>query len=45
MEACHKTQYSDDVVQRVSEAMRGASKGELALAPLFPMAATADLFR
>ena len=43
--ACHKTQYSADVVQRVSEAMRGASKGELAFAPLFPMAATADLFR
>jgi len=43
--ACHKTQYSDDIVQRVSEAMRGASKGELPLAPLFPTAATTDLFR
>ena len=43
--ACHKTQYSDDIVQRVSEAMRGALKGELPLAPLFPTAATTDLFR
>lgn len=43
--ACHKTQYSDDVVQRVSEGMRGALHGELPLAPLFPMIATTDLFR
>ena len=43
--ACHRTQYPGDVMQRVSEAMRRASKGELALVPLFPMAATTDLFR
>jgi LmbE family N-acetylglucosaminyl deacetylase len=43
--ACHKSQYSDDVVQRVSEAMRGALKGELLLAPLFPTTNTTDLFR
>lgn len=43
--ACHKTQYSDDVVQRVSEGMRGALKGELPLAPLFTTAGTTDLFR
>ena len=43
--ACHKTQYSDDIVQRVSEAMRGGWNGELPLAPLFPAAATTDLFR
>jgi LmbE family N-acetylglucosaminyl deacetylase len=43
--ACHKTQYSDEVVQRVSEATRGVLKGELPLAPLFPMAAATDLFR
>jgi len=43
--ACHKTQYSDDIVQRVSEAMRGALKGELPLAPLFTTAGTTDLFR
>jgi LmbE family N-acetylglucosaminyl deacetylase len=43
--ACHKTQYSDDVVQRVSEAMKGDLKGELPLAPLFATAGTTDLFR
>jgi len=43
--ACHKTQFSDDVVQRVSEAMRAASKGELSFATLLPAAATTDLFR
>jgi LmbE family N-acetylglucosaminyl deacetylase len=43
--ACHKTQYSDDVVQRVSAAMRVASKGELPFAPLFPTASATDLFR
>ena len=43
--ACHKTQYSDDIVQRVSEAMRGALKGELPLAPLFTTAGTTDLLR
>jgi LmbE family N-acetylglucosaminyl deacetylase len=43
--ACHKTQYSDDVVQRVSEAMRGSLNGELSLAPLFPTSGTTDLFR
>ncbi len=43
--ACHKTQYSDDVVQRVSEAMRGALKGELPFAPSFTTAGTTDLFR
>ena len=43
--ACHKTQYSDDIVQRVSEAMRDGLKGELPLAPLFTTARTTDLFR
>jgi LmbE family N-acetylglucosaminyl deacetylase len=43
--ACHKTQYSDDVVQRVSDGMREALKGELPLAPLFTTAGTTDLFR
>jgi LmbE family N-acetylglucosaminyl deacetylase len=42
---CHKTQYSDEIVQRVSEAARGALKGEVRLVPLFPTAATNDLFR
>lgn len=43
--ACHKTQYSDEIVQRVSEAMRVGLKGELPLAPLFATAGTNDLFR
>jgi LmbE family N-acetylglucosaminyl deacetylase len=43
--ACHKTQYSDDIVQRVSAGMRETLKGELALAPLFTTAGTTDLFR
>jgi len=43
--ACHKTQYSDDIVQRVSDGMRGALKGELPLAPLFTTAGATDLFR
>jgi LmbE family N-acetylglucosaminyl deacetylase len=43
--ACHKTQFSDDILQRVSEAMRAGWKGELPLAPLFTTAATTDLFR
>jgi LmbE family N-acetylglucosaminyl deacetylase len=43
--ACHKTQYSDDVLQRASEAMKGAWKGELTLAPFSSMASANDLFR
>lgn len=43
--ACHKTQYSDDTVNRMSAALRRASNGELAFAPLASMAATTDLFR
>jgi LmbE family N-acetylglucosaminyl deacetylase len=43
--ACHKTQYSDDVVQRISASTRDALKGELALMPWLPAAATTDLFR
>ncbi len=43
--ACHKTQYSDDIVQRVSEASRGALKGELPLIPLIQATAANDLFR
>ncbi len=43
--ACHKTQYSDEIVQRVSEASRTFLQGELALAPLFTTAGATDLFR
>jgi LmbE family N-acetylglucosaminyl deacetylase len=41
--ACHKTQYSDDVVQRVFDTMSGTKK-ELRLSSMLPMAATNDLF-
>jgi LmbE family N-acetylglucosaminyl deacetylase len=43
--ACHKTQYSDDIVHRVSESMRSTLNGELSFAPLFTTASTTDLFR
>ena len=43
--ACHKTQYSEDIVQRVSGAMRDSLQGELPLAPLFATARTTDLFQ
>jgi LmbE family N-acetylglucosaminyl deacetylase len=43
--ACHKTQYTEDVVQRVSEAMGSVSQGGLLLAPSFSGAGTNDLFR
>ncbi len=43
--ACHKTQYSDDVVQRVIDAMKSALHGELPFAPWLTAAATTDLFR
>jgi LmbE family N-acetylglucosaminyl deacetylase len=43
--ACHKTQYSDEFVERVSAATRNALKGELAMMPWLPTAATTDLFR
>lgn len=43
--ACHKTQYTEDVVQRVSEAMGNAFQGSLPLAPAFSGASATDLFR
>ena len=43
--ACHKTQYSNDVVQRLSASIRSTSTGQLALASLLPTGATNDLFR
>ena len=41
--ACHKTQYSEDVVQRVFAAM-SSTKKELRLSSMLPMTATNDLF-
>jgi LmbE family N-acetylglucosaminyl deacetylase len=41
--ACHKTQYPDEVVQKVFDAMKGTRRG-LMLSSLFPMADASDLF-
>ena len=43
--ACHKTQYSDEIVQRVSQGMKEIFKGEQAFAPAFATVASNDLFR
>ena len=42
---CHKSQFSDEAVQRVTDYARNTLKGEMALAPLFPTGASSDLFR
>ena len=43
--ACHKTQYSEDVLESVSAATRVALKGEMPLSPWLPEAATNDIFK
>jgi LmbE family N-acetylglucosaminyl deacetylase len=43
--ACHKTQFTDEIVQRVSEGIKIGLKGEVSFAPLFPSAPASDLFR
>ena len=43
--SCHRTQYSDETVQIVVDAMRSRFKGELPLAPLFTTTGSTDLFR
>lgn len=42
---CHKTQYSEEVADRVFAATRDVLKGELPLAPLLASAPSTDLFR
>jgi hypothetical protein len=42
--ACHRTQYSDEVVLRVTEAARQEWNGVVPLIPLIPSAAGNDLF-
>jgi LmbE family N-acetylglucosaminyl deacetylase len=42
---CHKTQYPEDLVQRLFDATRAAMKGELPLSPLLQTASANDLFR
>jgi LmbE family N-acetylglucosaminyl deacetylase len=42
--ACHRTQYGEDVVQRVTDAMSQTWNGMLPLVPAFPPSADTDLF-
>jgi len=42
--ACHRTQYSDEVLQRVTEASRKEWNGVLPMIPLLPSTAGNDLF-
>jgi LmbE family N-acetylglucosaminyl deacetylase len=43
--ACHKTQFSDEAVQRVTDAMRDVWKGVLPLSPMVQQGAASDLFQ
>jgi hypothetical protein len=43
--ACHRTQYSDDVVQRVTEAQSRVLNRTLLLAPFLITGAGTDLFQ
>jgi LmbE family N-acetylglucosaminyl deacetylase len=43
--ACHRTQYSDEVIQRVFPLQARAWNGAIALAPAFQSAPGTDLFR
>jgi LmbE family N-acetylglucosaminyl deacetylase len=42
--ACHRSQYSDEVVQRVTESMKTVLNGALPLVPAFPTPPATDLF-
>jgi LmbE family N-acetylglucosaminyl deacetylase len=43
--SCHKTQFSDEAVKRVTGAMREVWKGVLPLSPMGPQPPSNDLFR
>ena len=43
--ACHKSQFSDEVVQRVSTAAARVWNGAIPLVPAFPTGPSTDLFR
>jgi hypothetical protein len=43
--ACHRTQYSDDIVRRVTEASRRVWNGVLPLVPFLTTSAGTDLFQ
>jgi hypothetical protein len=42
---CHKTQVSQEAIDRVIPAMRDAWKGEIPLSPMVPGAPANDVFR
>ena len=42
--ACHKTQYSSDLLARIGEMMKRTDRREWRLSPLVPMVVTRDLF-
>lgn len=42
--ACHKTQYSEDVLERISDVMKRSQKLEWPLSPWVPMTRASDLF-
>jgi hypothetical protein len=42
--ACHRTQYTDAVVRRVTTAAEAAWQGAIPLIPAFPGAGAADVF-
>jgi LmbE family N-acetylglucosaminyl deacetylase len=43
--SCHKTQFSEERVERTTSAMRDLWKGELPLSPLVPQPPSKDVFR
>jgi hypothetical protein len=43
--SCHRSQYTAETVQRVTAAMGGIWKGEIALVPAFEGASATDVFR
>jgi LmbE family N-acetylglucosaminyl deacetylase len=43
--ACHKTQFSDETVERVTKAMKEILKGENALSSILPQPLSNDLFK
>ena len=42
--ACHKTQFSEEALERFITAMREVLKGELPLSPMVPQATADDRF-
>jgi LmbE family N-acetylglucosaminyl deacetylase len=43
--ACHRTQFSDETIDRLVTAMRAAWKGQIPLSPMVPQPPSTDLFK